>query len=318
MRNAWKIDQTLGYLSGARMENIFDSFKQFLKNAGKSERTISGYLADMTLFARWFEQTNGEVLSSNNLTPTDVREYKQHLLNVQKAKATTINRHLAALRSYAAWAKTTGGAAYNPVEGVKGISQQKHAPKWLDRKEQAAVLREGERRVQAAKTGPAKRQAIRDHCILVVLLNTGLRVSELVALEVEDITLSERKGELRVRAGKGTKERVIPLNEGCRKAIRAWYTVRPADPSSRVFMTQRGPATTRAIQSILESIGESAHVDNLTPHVTRHTFAKNLVNAGVSLEKVAMLLGHSSLDTTLVYTTPALRDLEKAVGTLDG
>ena len=83
-------------------------------------------------------------------------------------------------------------------------------------------------------------------------------------------------------------------------------------------MTQRGPATTRAIQSILESIGEAARVENLTPHVARHTFAKNLVNAGVSLEKVAMLLGHSSLDTTLVYTTPAMRDLEKAVGTLDG
>lgn len=183
----------------------FDTFKQFLEDAGKSERTISGYLADMMLFSRWFEQTNGEVLSSINLTPTDVREYKQFLLNVQKAKATTINRHLAALRAYAAWAKTAGGAAYNSVEGIKGIAQQKHAPKWLDRKEQAAVLREGERRVQAAKTEPAKRQAIRDHCVLVVFLNTGLRVSELVALEVEDISLSERKGELRVRAGKGEK-----------------------------------------------------------------------------------------------------------------
>ena len=146
----------------------------------------------------------------------------------------------------------------------------------------------------------------------------GLRVSELVWLEVEDIALSERKGELRVRAGKGTKERVIPLNEACRKAIRAWYAVRPADDSSRVFTTQRGPATTRAIQSILENIGKDARVENMTPHVARHTFAKNLVNAGVSLEKVAMLLGHSSLDTTLVYTTPGMRDLEKAVGTLDG
>ncbi len=299
------------------MQINFDAFKQFLKDAGKSERTISGYLADMILFSRWFEQTNGEVLSSINLTPTDVREYKQFLLNVQKAKATTINRHLAALRAYAAYAKTAGGATYNPVEGIKGIAQQKHAPKWLDRKEQAAVLREGERRVQAAKTDPAKRQAIRDHCILAVFLNTGLRVSELVALEIEDVSMSERKGELRVRAGKGTKERVIPLNEACRKAILAWYAVRPACHSNRIFITQRGPATTRAIQSILENIGESAHVENLTPHVARHTFAKNLVNAGVSLEKVAMLLGHSSLDTTLVYTTPGMRDLEKAVSALD-
>lgn len=300
------------------MQDTFKAFAQFLKDAGKSERTISGYLADLGIFARWFEQTNGEVLCPDNLTPTDVREYKQYLLNVQKAKATTINRHLAALRSYSAWAKATGSAVYNPAEGIKGIAHQKHAPKWLDRKEQAAVIRESERRIQAAKTEPAKRQALRDHCILVFLLNTGLRVSELTALEAEDITLSERKGELRVRAGKGIKERVIPLNEACRKAIRSWYGVRTAAQFGKVFTTQRGSATTRAIQSILESIGKAARVDNLTPHVARHTFAKNLVNAGVSLEKVAMLLGHSSLDTTLVYTTPGMRDLEKAVGTLDG
>lgn len=295
-----------------------DAFKQFMVDAEKSNRTISGYLADITVFSRWFEQTNGEILSLDNLTPTDVREYKQHLLAVQKAKATTINRHLAALRSYATWAKKSGDAAYNPNDGIKGISQQKHAPKWLDRKEQAAVLREAERRIQAAKTEPAKRQGVRNHCILTVLLNTGLRVSELVALEIEDITISERKGELRVRVGKGTKERTIPLNDSCRKAIKAWYSVRPIDKTNRVFTTQRGSATTRAIQTVLESIGEATHVENMTPHVARHTFAKNLINAGVSLEKVAMLLGHSSLDTTMVYITPGMSDLDKAVRSLDG
>jgi site-specific recombinase XerD len=155
------------------MQESFDAFRKVLKDAGKSERTISGYITDLGLFSRWFVQTNGEALRPDNLTPTDVREYKLYLLNIQKAKATTINRHLAALRSYATWAKTIGSAVYNPAEGIKGISQQKHAPKWLDRKEQAAVLREGERRVQAAKTEPAKRQAIRDYCILIVLINTG-------------------------------------------------------------------------------------------------------------------------------------------------
>lgn len=295
-----------------------DAFGQFLIDAGKSGRTVSGYLADLEIFSRWFQQTNGEILSPDNLTPTDVREYKQYLLNLQKAKAATINRHLAAIRSYATWAKNTGGAVYNPADGITGVSQQKHAPKWLDRKEQASVLREAERRIQAAKTEPAKRQAIRDHCMLAVLLNTGLRVSELVALEIEDITMSERRGELRVRAGKGTKERIIPLNDSCRKAIKAWYLVRPINKASKVFTTQRGYATTRAVQTVLESIGESAHVENLTPHVARHTFAKNLINTGVSLEKVAMLLGHSSLDTTMVYTTPGMSDLDKAVRTLDG
>ena len=300
------------------MESTFQAFTQYLQDVGKSERTITGYLADIKIFSKWFHQTNGEILHLDNLTPTDLREYKQYLLNVQKAKAATINRHLAALRAYASWAKNTGSTAYNPADGIKGISQQKHAPKWLDRKEQAAVLREAERRIQAAKTEPAKRQAIRDHCILTVLLNTGLRVSELVALEIEDITFSERKGELRVRTGKGTKERNIPLNDSCRKAIKTWYSVRSIDNTNNVFTTQRGCATTRAIQTALESIGDAAHVENMTPHVARHTFAKNLINAGVSLEKVAMLLGHSSLDTTMVYITPGMSDLDKAVRSLDG
>jgi site-specific recombinase XerD len=152
------------------MKAKFDAFEQFLRDAGKSERTISGYLADTEIFSQWFWQTNGEMLRSDNLTPTDIREYKLYLLNVQKAKAATINRHLAAIRAYGTWAKNTGCAVYNPADGIKGISQQKHAPKWLDRREQAAVLREAERRIQAAKTMPAKRQAIRDYCILTVLL----------------------------------------------------------------------------------------------------------------------------------------------------
>jgi site-specific recombinase XerD len=187
------------------MKAKFDAFRQFLINTGKSERTVTGYLADKEIFSQWFLHTNGEMLRSDNLTPTDIREYKLYLLNVQKAKAATINRHLAAIRAYGTWAKNTGSAVYNPADGIKGVSQQKHAPKWLDRKEQAAVLREAERRIQAAKTVPAKRQAIRDHCILTVLLNTGLRVSELVALEIEDITFTESWKELRKKRGENFK-----------------------------------------------------------------------------------------------------------------
>lgn len=85
-----------------------------------------------------------------------------------------------------------------------------------------------------------------------------------------------------------------------------------------MFTTQRGAATARAVQSLLEELGKSARIQNMTQHIARHTFAKNLVNSGVTLEKVAILLGHSSLDTTMVYTTPALSDLDQAVRVLDG
>lgn len=87
---------------------------------------------------------------------------------------------------------------------------------------------------------------------------------------------------------------------------------------SQVFTTQRGAITARAIQALLADIGKRARIQKMTPHMARHTFAKNLVNSGVTLEKVAMLLGHVSLDTTMVYTTPALSDLDQAVRVLDG
>lgn len=296
----------------------FETFRQYLVGLELSERTIKGYLTDLNIFARWFEQTNQEELSPQSLTPTDIREYKQFLLVVQKAKATTINRHLSALRAYGNWAKVAGVIPYNPVDGIKSIDQQSHAPKWLDRKQQAAIIREAESRVQSAKTEAGKRQAIRDHCVLIVLLNTGLRVSELVALEMTDISLSERKGELRVRVGKGTKQRVVPVNDTARKALKAWFEVRPDIKAQRVFITQRGPATVRAIQSILEDLGKDTHIEKMTPHMARHSFAKNLVNSGITLEKVAMLLGHSSLNTTMVYTTPGMSDLDRAVRVLDG
>jgi integrase/recombinase XerC len=295
----------------------FEPFRAHLVNLGRSDRTVAGYLIDIKTFAAWFEQTNGYPLAPDNLTSTDVREYRQFLLNVQKAKASTINRQLAVLRAFGLWAKNSGSVPYNPVDGIKSIAQQKHAPKWLDRREQAALQREAERRIQAAKTEPAKRQAIRDHCILIVLLNTGVRVTELINLELSDISITDRKGELLVRAGKGEKQRVIPINNTARKALLAWFDIRPEIKSSKVFITQRGEITSRAVQLLLEDLGKSARIQKMTPHMARHTFAKNLVNSGVTLEKVAMLLGHTSLDTTMVYTTPALSDLDQAVRVLD-
>jgi integrase/recombinase XerC len=299
------------------MPRDFSQLKQYMVDNGKSDRTIKGYLSDLELFSRWFQQSNGEELTPQNLTPTDLREYRQHLLNIQKAKPSTINRHLSAIRIYCVWARTSGAVSYSPIESIKSVAQQSTGPKWLDKKEQAAVIREVERRILVAKTEPAKRQAIRNHTIVIVLLNTGLRVSELVNLEISDISFSERKGEVRVRIGKGMKERVIPLNDTARKALKAWLSVRAQSSSMKVFQTQRGPATTRAVQSMLEDVSKDARVGHLTPHIARHTFAKNLVNSGISLEKVAMLLGHSSLNTTMIYTTPGMSDLDRAVRMLD-
>jgi integrase/recombinase XerC len=285
----------------------FDKFSSHLQQQDRSETTIRGYLNDLQAFSRWFEQTNGEAFSPSSLTPTDVREYRQWLISRQAAPA-TINRKLAALRAFAQWANI-------PLD-VRGVEKQSLAPRWLDRREQAALLREAERAVNSAVTAPARLQAVRDYSIVLLLLNTGLRISELCALTLSDLELSDRKGKVIVRQGKGSKRREIPLNQTARQAIRDWLDVRPPTAEA-LFVGRRGEALTPSgVHRRLANLARRAGIEHLSPHTLRHTFAKNLVDSGVGLERVAALLGHTSLNTTRVYVTPGERDLERAVAEL--
>ncbi len=93
--------------------------------------------------------------------------------------------------------------------------------------------------------------------------------------------------------------------------------MRPDIASKRIIVTQRGAASSRGIQTILNKMAKSVRIQKLPPHMARHTFAKNIIYAGVTLEKVAMLLGHTSFDTTMIYTTPDMSDLNQAVNSLD-
>jgi len=292
------------------------AFKNHLIEQDRSERTISGYLADQGHFARWFEQTNGEALSPQRLTPTDIREYRAWLQQRQ-VKPATINRHLAAIRAYANWAVETGQIAASPALKIKAAKQTSAAPQWLEKNQQYALVRQAEEAVTNAKTAPARRQAARDAALVKVLLHSGLRVGEVCALTLTDINLSPRKGKIVVRQGKGEKRREIPLNAEAREALENWFKLRP-DFGPLVFYGSRGdPLTPSGVHRRLAELGRLAEVE-VHAHTLRHTFAKNLVNTGASLEKVAALLGHSSLNTTRIYVTPGEKDLREAVERLAG
>jgi len=282
-------------------------FTAYLQQQDRSQRTIQGYMSDLQSFARWFHQSNGEKLTEKNLTPTDVREYRQWLLSRDAAPA-TINRHLATLRVFAQLSGTS--------IDVKGVEEQSLAPRWLDRKEQAALVRETEKAINAAQTESAKIQAIRDKAVVILLLNSGLRISELCALSVKDIELTDRKGKLIVRQGKGGKHREIPLNSPARDALKAWMKVHAKSDS--LFEGKRGDRLSPSgVYRRLVELARRANIEDVSPHTLRHTFSKNLVDSGVGLERVATLLGHANLNTTRIYTTPGKRDLEKAVEQLE-
>jgi integrase/recombinase XerC len=159
---------------------------------------------------------------------------------------------------------------------------------------------------------------LRDAAIVRLILFAGLRVGEIVQLRLSDVTLDERKGSVVVREGKGTKRREIPLNSRVRKAMLEYLRVRPDIEINDLFLGQRGEGIqSKTVQRAVQRFAGEAGLENVTPHVLRHSFAKALIDNGVSLEKVATLLGHSNLNTTRIYTTPGERDLEEAVNTLE-
>lgn len=290
-----------------------EDFRQYLEASGRSPLTVQGYLRDLGDLARWYRDTSGQELRPQALSPLDVREYRQHLVQVRRLSPATVNRRLAAIRAYCRFHRARGAMSLDPTEGVSGLVEQEHAPRWLSRQEVSRLLRTLETTINGAKTEAWRRQGIRDRAIVYLLLHAGLRVGELRALELEDLELGERTGQVVVRWGKGGKRRTVPLSGAARRALREWLEVRPEGPSRRLFLGKGAKELTPSgVQRRLQELGRQAGVE-LTPHTLRHTCAKRLVDAGVSLEKVAAILGHESLDTTKVYLTPSLADLQEAV-----
>ncbi len=286
------------------------AFERWLREQDRSEVTVRGYVADVHHFAGWYRQTNGEDLRVERITPADVREYRGWL--TRHCAASTVRRRLMALRAFARWGVASKRAESDPTARVRAPGGSRLQVRWLTKREQYALVREVERGVQAAETEARRRLAIRDRALVVLLLNTGLRISEACALEVRDVEMGERSGWVTVRSGKGGKERRVPLNREARGALKAWLSER-GEAEGAVFAGLTPSGAQRRLADIGRRAGVTVH-----PHTLRHTFAKNLVDGGTGLEQVAMLLGHSSLNTTRVYVVPGERDLERAVAGLEG
>jgi integrase/recombinase XerC len=298
------------------MSSLLTDFTAYLRKHDRANLTITGYVANVQLFVRWFAQTNGEAFTPQAVTPSDVREYRQHLLNVERRKANTINRKLAALSVFMRFAIDAHLIEHDPTTQIKHVEESPRGPKYLDKQQQFALQRAIEKDLQYSQARYPKRwlSRRRDASLVLFLWHTGLRVSEAIALTKRDVQLSERKGQIIVW-GKGTKQRTVPLNAEARQALQAWLDVRPetADDAMWVSVETDAALSARSVQRVLKRYGRAAHIDDLTPHVLRHCFGKNLIDAQVSIEKVAALLGHSNLNTTRIYLTPSEQDLERAV-----
>lgn len=281
------------------MEEYFVS----LIATGKSAATIRTYKTQLKLFTDWLKETGGDY-NSKEICTADVAEYRNYLQGLGK-KPATINTALAVIEAYCAWMVGEGYVDRNPAKKVRKVEQVQEAPKWLTKSERAKLLRIVERETD-----------VRNVAIIHTLLLAGLRASELISLKHDDILIAERKGSIVIRQGKGNKRRVIPIE----RDLRNWlgrYMVEVHPIGKWLFNSQRSEQLTYiGLYQLVQAIGRKAGMEDLTPHVLRHTYCHDLVSRGVDLGIVARLAGHSKLETTLLYTQPGAEEMEQAVAKL--
>ncbi|MDB5302107.1 MAG: Tyrosine recombinase XerC [Phycisphaerales bacterium] len=229
--------------------------------------------------------------------PLTVREFLAYLYGQNYTKSTTA-RKLATLRSFYKFLIRRGIVSASPLITIRTPKQEKRLPKCMDL-EQVQKLLEA--------PGDNDLLAARDRAMLEVLYSSGIRVSELVELETQDLDLQE--GVLRVR-GKGRKDRLTPIGSQAIKALQRYFELRALEPrcqgahAARVFLNKHGESlSTRSVRRKLDKYLVQAGLDpGISPHTLRHSFATHLLNNGADLRSVQELLGHQSLSTTQIYT----------------
>jgi len=287
-----------------RSQSALDKFLQTLwLEDGLSENTLTAYRQDITGFLQWLAQHHQCALDeaeSHHLQAWFAQEHAH-------TKASTANRRLASLRRFYRWAVREKHCLTDPSQDLQSVHNPERFPHTLSEKQVEALL-------AAADTTHAL--GLRDKAMLETLYATGLRVSELVNLALLHVNIAD--GVCHVSQGKGGKDRLIPLGEEAQHWLQQYLQRgRPellgGQRSPALFVTRRGGAMTRqAFWQLIKKYAQRAAIHApLSPHTLRHAFATHLLNHGADLRVVQLLLGHSDISTTQIYTHVARERLRQ-------
>ena len=276
-----------------------------------SAATRRGYRYDLLQFVAWYTGLIGVAPRLARVTEHDLITWRQHMMTQGGLKAASINRRLEAVRRLLRWAEANGTVARNVALKVKSVRVvRERRPLGLTAAEVHGLLR--------AAGESSHGLARRNYALIQLMLQTGLRVGEVAALRRSDVVLRDRAGTVRVRNGKGLKEREVPLNATARRALRQLLEQEPAArPEAAVFRSGRSTAMpVRSIQNVIAALVRRAGLPTyeISAHRLRHTFALAWLHQHPGrLVELAQLLGHESLDTTAVYTRASAADLARGV-----
>ena len=268
---------------------------------GLSKNTLNAYRRDLSLFDEWLKAKGGALQAASE---SDINGY--FAARHSDSKATTANRRLTVLRRLFRWALRERLIDADPTLRLQAAKQPLRVPKTMTEAQVEALL---------AAPDVDTPLGLRDRTMLEVIYASGLRVSELVGLKTFHLGMNEHV--LRVM-GKGNKERLVPFGQVARDwIVRYLAEARPrilhGQQTEDLFVTARGEGMTRAMfWVIVKKSAKAAGITSpLSPHTLRHAFATHLLNHGADLRAVQMLLGHSDISTTTIYTHVARERLKQ-------
>lgn len=298
-----------------RAKLFVDAFLVWMEvQKGASPATLKAYGSDLAQLAEFLRGQDADLGRPETVTKRHIQAYLAWLFRLGDAKS-SMARKLAAARSYFRFQQRSGAVAENVAAQVRNPQQEKRHPRALNVDETFALLDTDQKTGQAgAESAEAERLLCRDLALAELLYGSGLRISEALGLNIDDVQLSSRV--LRVM-GKGSRERLAPLSDTSCESLKSWLDERPlmALPDEpALFVGSRGSRLNRREAArIVERLCRRAGLDfTVSPHSLRHSFATHLLTAGADLRSVQELLGHSRLTTTQRYTQVSLEHLMEA------
>jgi site-specific recombinase XerD len=268
-----------------QLQSVLNLFETYLDQHALSPATVRNYVADLRAFARWQVTRKAH---SQNLAPSDFRAYRDHLCNETDHSPATVNRRLQSLRLFGRFLQEMGHTAENPareIELLRNGNGHPPAPRMLTRVESNRL---------AESNGSGRPNLVRrNHAIMQLMLQAGLRVAEVAALRLSDM-IATRKGMSILVHGNGRGgERSVPLNSGAARALREYLPTRTAIPRvDHLFLSQRGQAlSVRSIQRSIDAHAHAVGLKGVSAQSLRHTCAKNMLEETHDAARVARWLG---------------------------
>ena len=273
---------------GAQLEEAIEDFAEHQRVVrGRSSATVRGYCSDLRLLS-------GSVPDFASFTLTALRAWLARAVEEGKSRS-TLARRTASLRAFSTWAAREGYLATDVAQRLVTPKVGKHLPTVM------SPTAAGELMGNAVSTDEV--HFLRDSAMLEFLYATGVRVAELVGLDIGDVDLARRTARV---TGKGNKQRVVPFGAAAAEALETWLSSgrgQLAGDTEAVFVgTRGGRIDARQVRRVVDRAAQVTGESGLTPHGLRHSAATHLLEGGADLRIVQELLGHSSLQTTQVYT----------------